>query len=750
MLQGKNKLFFICLVTGLLTTICWWVIAQNPTRLLEFFTQQFYDSQLRNYPIDPHPEKILIINIDEASLKEFGQWPWPRIYFAEIHRKLLAHNPKAIVYPWVMSDQDRSSPTLVIKTLNLENITSILTDYDHLFAEAIDGSPTILGCLLLNNENERGRDLAFIPQASYLTIKEKYHDDHRKFKAEGIWWDDNNLKNYASKQIKNKEKTNHHFKAILPPLDLFSRKATISFSNLIKDNDGKIRRACLIHRQNDNLITHFTLRSLLMEQGISEITLIKDQQENFVSIENPEKKLHLPVSKDGTIFIHFHHCKYRYPEISAKDLLTDSFDENLIENRVVFIGTSSVQLNELANTPLGKDIPIIEINAAIIDNLFNRSYIITPAYLHHKQIHAITVTGLTITIISSIFPLTAVFLTICLSIITLIISSYCFSIGLFFNPLFIIGTMVSIIFCLFIVRSLLASKKREILREAFNRYLSPKMVEQIEEGSFNIFTGQSKEVTLMFADIRDFTSLSEKLSPEQIVNLLNQYFTPMTACVKKHGGTVDKLIGDALMAFWNAPISITNHAQRAVETALDMQKKLQRLNQKLINEFNIKLKIGIGIHTGKVYVGNMGSNDFLDYTCIGDNVNLTSRVENLCKYYDFPILITLNTAQQCKLKHFIFRTLDQIQVKGKSQPIVIQAVLTSKEFKNRYEEFTQVDRAVELYKKGKFKEAILAFEKIKSKFPKAESGCSLYINRCQKLLLINLKEWNGIWKFKDK
>ncbi len=750
MLYRKNKFFFICLVTGLLTTLFWVLLAINPNYLLEFFTYQFYDSQLRNYPIDPHFEKVLIVNIDEASLKAFGQWPWPRLYFAEMHRKLLACNPKVVIYPWVMSDPDRSSPALLMKTLQLESkIPDVLTDYDQLFAKAIEGSQTVLGCLLLTKENERGKDLALIPEAHPLSISEAYYAKDRVFKMVDLKGK-NHLTPMESKEPTKNLKLRHHFAAILPPLDLFSQQATIGFSNLLRDSDGKIRRVCLIHCQGEHLITHLTLRGVLVDQQVEEVILFKDLKENFISINNLDHGIDFPVSKDGTIFIHFHHRHYCYPEISAVDLLKGNFDPKLIENKIVVIGTSSSQLQDFANTPIERDVSLLEINATIIDNLFNHSYITTPAVLYQRQLYMILGLGILITLAGSFFPLMTVFLVIFLSIAVLILSSYLFSIGLFFNPVFIIGAMISVIICLFVVHSLLESEKRKILRDAFSRYLSPSMVAQIEESGFNVFAGQRKEVTLMFADIRDFTTLSENLYPEQIVNLLNRYFTPMTACVKQHAGTVDKLIGDALMAFWNAPLEIVDHAQKAVETALDMQKKLNQVNQQLMTEFKIKLRVGIGIHTGEVYVGNMGSGDFLDYTCIGDNVNLTSRVENLCKYYDFPILITLDTARRCQLKHFVFRTLDEIQVKGKNKPTVIQAVLTNQEWEKRQKEFVRIDHAVLLYKQGEFEQAIVAFKKIKLEFPSAVSCCDLYISRCKKLLLINREEWDGIWKFKNK
>jgi adenylate cyclase len=261
--------------------------------------------------------------------------------------------------------------------------------------------------------------------------------------------------------------------------------------------------------------------------------------------------------------------------------------------------------------------------------------------------------------------------------------------------------------------------------------------------------GDKKELTILFSDIRGFTSLSEKMKPEELVHLLNEYLSDMTKIIMEQRGLVDKFIGDAIMAFWGAPLKEKKHADLACESALGMKAKLEELNKKWSKEGLPYLKIGIGIHTGKAVVGNIGSEERFDYTAIGDDVNLSSRLEGVTKQYDVYILISEFTLNELS-KEFIVRELDHVTVKGKNHPIKIYEVLgkegkISKELLEIKEHF---EEGLELYKKQKWDDAIKAFHK---SLNLGDKTSKIFIERCEEFKKNPpVKDWDGVWNLKEK
>ena len=240
-----------------------------------------------------------------------------------------------------------------------------------------------------------------------------------------------------------------------------------------------------------------------------------------------------------------------------------------------------------------------------------------------------------------------------------------------------------------------------------------------------------------------FTSISERLSPQQVVNLLNRYFTPMTSLVRGCGGTLDKFIGDALMAFWNAPLDVTDHARLEVETALAMQERLLALNEELEADFGVSIRMGAGIHTGPAYVGNMGSAELVNYTLIGDNVNLASRLEGLCPQYGVGVVVSGETRAGC-IDAFAFQYLDTIRVKGKSQPVSVYVPLRPEEAAARAEELAAWEKARALYREGDFAKAADALAALREQFPDRKVY-AVYAERARKLRDDPPGRWDGIW-----
>jgi len=334
----------------------------------------------------------------------------------------------------------------------------------------------------------------------------------------------------------------------------------------------------------------------------------------------------------------------------------------------------------------------------------------------------------------------------------LILVSYGFTNYYFFNiynfNVSIIHPFLSIILTYFLseaYRNLVEERRSRFLKKAFSSYVSPQLVEVIVKNPEKLkLGGETREVTVLFSDIRGFTTLSESLSPEKLVDILNEYLDPMTKIVFKNKGTLDKYIGDAIMAIFNAPVEIENHEYFACKAAVEMIEELKRINENFKAKNFPQIDIGIGINTGKVVAGNMGTDIRFDYTVIGDNVNLASRLEGLNKLYGTRIIVSENTYKKVK-NEFKFRELDLIRVKGKKIGVKIYEL--NQELDT--EIIDEFEKALNLYKNGKFSEAFEIFKELWEKFndkPSLE-----FINRCKFFIESGIpSHWDGVYEAKTK
>jgi len=260
-------------------------------------------------------------------------------------------------------------------------------------------------------------------------------------------------------------------------------------------------------------------------------------------------------------------------------------------------------------------------------------------------------------------------------------------------PLLNLGMLFSL---LSLQKFFAAEQEKKFYRSAFSQYVAPQVVEQIIKSPEKLsLEGEEKEVSILFSDVRGFTTISEKLTPVQVSKLLHKYFSPMTKIITNHHGTLDKFIGDAIMAFWNAPLDVANHQKLALKAALEMLTSLYRLNKEFIEEFGVNVKIGVGIHCGVASVGNMGSSELFDYTIIGDNVNLASRLEGLTKFYGCTLLISETIAECCR-DEFYIQEIDKVRVKGKVEPVTIYTPHTMDRAEKLHGEFDLYEKALNL------------------------------------------------------
>ena len=431
--------------------------------------------------------------------------------------------------------------------------------------------------------------------------------------------------------------------------------------------------------------------------------------------------------------------------IGAYEVLNGDFD---FKDKIVLIGATAPNLHDNYFVPVSRGLamPGVEIHGSIVQNLILDDFVREESNLW-VFLFVILFSVLGMFVLSRLkiyYSIPAVIgIVIIYSIgAILIYSEFNFIIDLLFTPLsLIIFTGVGIG-----VNYLEERKHSKFLSDAFGKYVSKQLLDEILSKRQDLKLGGAKrEITVFFSDIRGFTSISEKLTPEELVQFINDYLTIMTKIIMKHGGTVDKFIGDAIMAFWNAPVSEKHHAKLACESAMEQAKALVEMRKKLADKKMPDINIGCGINTGEAVIGNMGSEDRFDYTALGDSVNLASRLEGLTKQYGVSIIVSESTYAQVKDK-FNFRKLDKVQVKGKKIPITIYELRVAEDDKF----VKEFEKALGLYFGAKFEEAKKAFEKILDK-KKEDTSCKLFIERCKEYLKNPpVADWDGSFEMKTK
>jgi adenylate cyclase len=687
---------------------------QNP-KLINNINNNLIDSAFIYRGIESADDRIVIIDIDEKSLQTLGQWPWSRNKVAQIIDNLTDAEVGIIGLDVVFAEADRSSPSLIAKELNLS--VESLPNFDKILARSLENSPTITG-FTFNFEQTIESEA---PAVNAIFIEKGKGENEALFEAKGIT-------------------TN---------IEILQQSAYSSASfNTVPDSDGVIRYSPLLFSYDGSIYPSLSFEMVRVMLGVKMVDVNYD--ENGVSSIKLDE-LVIPTDEFGRLFVNYRGAGKSYRYISALDIYNNNFDKEYIKGAITLLGASAAGLLDLRATPYDHVFPGVEVHANIIDNIINNNLISSPSYTKGVTIISIFLTVLIISLIIS-------FATPLLSF-GLIVGFLGLQAGFYYSMFFedklllnfaypLIASLMTV-FILTFVKVYQENRQKEMISDKFSKKVSPQVAAKLLKNSKDVFSASQMEVTIFFSDIRNFTTISENFdNPKILIDYLNTYMSPMSQIIIEHEGTIDKYIGDAIMAYWNAPMPVKNHADKAVSAAIKQIDALEKLNKELKEKKYPPIEIGIGLHTGEAIVGEMGSEGRSDYTAIGDSINLGSRIEGLCKPYGVKILISQQTKEKLTKKYKL-REVDEVQVKGKEESVMLHQVLGFGEFsKDEMEVENLYKDAKSLYKDAKFKEAyelfFKAFEKESAKI------FALYMDRCAQYQDKNIKEFDSVYKFTTK
>jgi len=681
------------------------------------------DNRLKNYmfnirgEVAPKSNSVVIIDIDEKSLQSLGQWPWSRDILAKILRNLTNSNIAIIGLDIVFAEEDRTSPHKVFEKLNIEKEN--VPNYDFEFAQTVASTPTILGY--------------------QFEFQEKKHINKESPSIQTIFIEKN--KKLGESYLLEGKGT------ILNIPVIQDNSYSSGFFNNIPDESGIVRSVPLIISYDDEIYPSLALETLRIALGIKRITINYD--------ENGVKSLQLsdyiiPTDRYGRLIINFRGKEKTFKYISAVDIYNNDFKKEDIKDKIALIGTSAAALMDLRATPFESIFPGVEVHANAIDNIIAKDFLYEPSWVDGANIFIIFL--LVFSIVYLIKKIHLVFIPILIPSL-LYFTSYLiyytlFNYGLVLNIFFPLMTIILSAIITIMLQYFYEIKKKDEIKNKFASKVSKDVMEQLlKDVNNNQLQAQNKEITVFFSDIRGFTKISEDIKqPDLLVKYINKYMTPMSEIITKNKGTVDKYIGDAIMAYWNAPFDIQNHEDKAVKSALEQLRELNKLNISFKKNNQPLIDIGIGITTGIATVGEIGSIGRSDYTVIGDTINIGSRVESLCKFYGLQLIITNFTKNRLQ-DTYTFRYVDYVKLKGKDEAIELWEVInTNNNTDNFKKELEIYNKAIKLYKEEKLEDAKQIFEKLNKEKP--SKIYKIYLTRCEEYLSNN--NYKKIYKHNNK
>lgn len=734
-----------------------------PPVWLQTFENLFQNSHFRlRGPIAPGPE-VLIAKIDEKSIDELGRWPWPRQTMAKLTQKLLDFEARAIGFDVIFS-----SPQSNPHQESLEQLSQLIPD-----ASPESASARELMDKLLRESSPDAKFAKVLSKAPQVVLGYFFH-----FSDEELHHLTPELRNQYFKDIKSSQfrgflKSQNSLDlshlpfpsayAVESNITAFSRSARSSgFITFNIENDGSIRRLPLLVRYNDPASKkdyYFPPLSLrLLEQYLEGTLLFRIGESGMEEVMlDSETTLTIPTNAKGELEVNFLGPRGTFPGFSLSDLLDDSKSlslKNKIKGKIVLVGATATALEDIRVTSFDPKLPGIEIHASIIDNILRNNSLSQPSWKLVFELVYLFVAGVLLIIIySRISPSRALLFWVISSASMYYLCHWFFlNQGIWLTDMYPIFENTAIASTIMISRFVEEGKQKQFIKKVFSQYLSPRVIKLLlNDPSMLTLGGEQKELTAFFTDLEGFATFSEQLGPTELVNLLNTYLTEMTDILLQYDGTLDRYDGDAIKAFFGAPVYFEDHAKRACWVCIDMQNRLKDLRVRFKEEGKPELLMRVGINTGEMVIGNMGSNARMMYGMNGDSVNLCARLEGANKQYGTYSLISESTYQEAK--EFIeVRELDILRVVGRSTPIKIYELLGKRgEIEESVKKVLPVYyEGLKSYRNREWAEAKKLFEEALKTRP--EDGPSrIYRERCESFILEPPAEnWDGVFNLRKK
>ncbi|MGA7917460.1 MAG: adenylate/guanylate cyclase domain-containing protein [Candidatus Acidiferrales bacterium] len=753
-------------------------VGERPMPLFDFVNRLELSTldtrfQLRGRtPIDP---RIVIVDIDQRSQEVLGHWPFPRIYFARMLDALREDGARVAAFDITFSQPDQSvlplqdlSADLAKQRANGVTISpQVLSEvkskeaqynYDQQFADAIQR----FGGVVLGN-------YFLYTQVDLQGVSSKSLDEYANLIAFFPFPQVRALPSAGGQQglVKLIQMYENQYmvpRGVEANAAIFtgavaSERGGAGFFNVSVDPDGVVRRLPLAipygrdpDRANWDIYASLDVQTMRLYLGLpSQQTILNYGGGGIVSVEfGPKLIVHPdPLSR---LMVNYHGPARTYPYISFADAALNKFAKGTFKDKIVLIGASATGIGDARATPFGGiDFPGVEIHANLIDNILNQQFLVHHAPQVLTDIGFIFLLGIPLGIWLAMVQPRWMALGFALLLPFAGIVYWAFLHGWWLN--FVVPaafTLIPNVSLVALYRVLVEEQEKRRVRGAFQQYVSPEVIRRLLNDP-ELVKPRKTDVTVLFSDIRGFTTISETLDAQELADLLNAYLTEMTRIIFQHRGTLDKYIGDAVMAIWGAPFDEPNHAERCCSGAVNMLTRLAELQAGWRAQGKPILDIGIGINTGVASVGNMGSSLRYGYTAIGDAVNLASRLEGLNKEYGTHILISESTQKELRADTLTLREIDLIRVKGKLQPLTIYEILTPDVVANNGQELVELFGAArEAYKRHDWLVAISAFESVLSRWPD-DGPARIFLSRCVEYLSeAPAANWDGVYVMKHK
>jgi adenylate cyclase len=782
--RHRVSFFISVLITlGALTLYYFTFFGEKTTPIFAFLQRFEYnslDTRFRSRPSSATPPdpRIVIVEIDQQSQEVLGKWPFSRTHFATALDVLHDDGAKVVAFDVTFDKPDRTADPVRALWSKLEQrrkrgesvdpkleseVRALAAEFDadSQFAKAIARfGPVVLGNFFLKPDELKGIDSTILDQYNeliewYALGRNALHRETGKqdfLELVGRYKRDGDL--YAANVA--------NIPALANPDNI--ERTTIGFFNVSSDADGVLRRSMLVlpfgrskYVIDWQLYGSLEVQTMRLYLGLrSDQVTVHYDQTGVVRIDFGTSLLIKPDST-GHLPINYHGPRGTYPYFSIADVVQHKFAPGTFKDKIVLIGASATGIADLRTPPYGEiDYPGVEVHANVIDNMLHQNFLVRGVKQQLWDGILIVILGLPLGIWMALASPRWMWSGVALLVPLVAVDYAAFLRGWWLNFTIPALTLTSNVLLVSLYRALFEEKEKRRVRTAFGQYLSPEVIRRLLLNP-RLVEPKKTKITVMFSDIRGFTTISEKLDAQDLALFLNEYLSDMTRLVFEHSGTLDKYIGDAVMAFWGAPFEEPGHAARGCQTALKMMDRVHEMQKKWEAEGKPRLDIGIGLNTGVASVGNMGSVLRYGYTALGDTVNLSARLEGLNKDYGTHILVNETAYAAVRADGFVFRELDLIRVKGKLQPVVIYELIgrtgepsvygTPDEVRARLEIF---QRAHDLYRKRQWEEAQKTFQTILDRWP--DDGPSrTYWKRCQDYLFDEPPSgWDGVFTMTHK